>query len=134
MEMEGVPVIVHATVGGVQVDFRRKWAKGNTIVGEFRPKVEVSQGVQHTLSLLGSKYDYVGLLGYLLVVFWWRWFGRKIKNPIVSPTGLVCSELLVHLSHDGSIIPEWAEMDPERTTPQDLLAACEAGSSFERII
>ena len=126
-------MIVHTTVGGVQVDFRRKWEKSNKIVGEFRPKVDVSPGVQHTLSLLGEKYDYVGLLGYLLVVFWWRWFGRKIKNPMASPTGLVCSELLVHLAHDGDI-PEWSEMDPERTTPQDLLAACEKGGSFERIV
>jgi len=134
LEWYGMLFIIHATVGGVKVTPRSKWESGhNKIVGEFRPKADVTEGVKHALSFLDEEYDYVGILGYIFVVFWKRWFNKKIKNILARPNAMVCSEFLVHLADKGGI-PEWRELDPERTTPKDLLEICEKEHSFERVL
>lgn len=131
-ELEGVPVIVHATIGGIKIEPRVTWEKHNKIVSEFAYSSDISEGVKHAFTLLGTKYDYVALLGYIFVIFWKRWFGKKIKNFLASPNAMVCSELLVNLAKHGSI-SEWENLDPERTTPQDLLSICESSESFTKI-
>jgi hypothetical protein len=126
--MQGVPVIIEATTFGVRIYPRKRWERGKKIVAEARFYPDLSGSIAHAIEHVGDRYDYTNLIGYL-VVLPARWLGRKIKNPFASPKALVCSELALHLDHEHRI-PEWEGLDPETTTPEDLLRLCRIGHSF----
>lgn len=131
---EDVPVVVEATTGGVKNTPRALWAKDHIVIAEYSFKPGVVVDLSEAITGLGRAYDYVGLLGYLVVLLGRR-LGRKLKNPFAREAGLVCSEFVLCLDKEGSI-PEWKGLDPEATTPEDLLQICEAAvksplSSFQ---
>lgn len=130
-QLGGLDIILHSTLGGVQVDPKKKWAKHNIILAEFEVLPDVSEGFDKTVSMLGMKYDYAGYFGFI-PVFFGRWLGKKWKNPGGSPNAIVCSELLIHLRGDGDI-PEWMDFDEESTSPGDLHSRCTAGASFREV-
>lgn len=129
LEWLGVPVFVHATIGGVVVSPRKKFLKSSRIVQEFRVLPNVDVNVVRMLCRLDEDYDYPALLGYGLLIAARRLFRVKMKNPFASSRGVVCSEFVVNLRH-GGIIPEWCDLDPESSTPADLLDRCKKGDSF----
>jgi len=132
LELEGIPVLLHSTAGGVQVTPRRLWFKSNRMVDEYRIRPEVD--VRAAAEKLGQRYDYVALIGYALLIVAWRWFRVKVKNVLASPGAVVCSEFVLELDRGGDLIVEWRGLDPERTHAQDLLAICERSpGSFERV-
>jgi len=131
MSWEDVPVVVEATTGGVTNSPREAWAKTHILVTEYKFKSGVAVDLSEAVAKLGTAYDYVGLAGYLVVLFGRR-LGRKLKNPLASEKAMVCSEFVLCLDKDGSI-PEWKGLDPEATTPEDLLVLCEKGISFEPV-
>jgi hypothetical protein len=124
-EVASTQVFLHANVGGVQISPRAKFLKKNKIVDEYvfvdSYDVNLTDAVNH----IGERYDYVGVFGFIPVLVA-RWIGRKIKNPIASPNAMVCSEFIIK----GVKLGEWAAMDPECTTPGDILKACERSSDF----
>lgn len=124
----GLELIIHSTVGGVQVDLRDKWEKRNRVVEEYRVIPDVTEGFHKAMSYLGDRYDYLGLLGFV-PYYIGRWFGRKVKNPWASTRAVVCSELIVRLRAGGKL-PEWDSLDPESTAPSDLLEACQNSEHF----
>ncbi len=128
LHLEGVPVVLHASLGGVQLTPRERFYAEHRAVAEYEMLAPVS--VTRAVEALGDHYDYVGLAGYLPVLLW-RWLGRKMKNPFAGAKASVCSELLLALDSAG-VVPEWAGLDPETTTPEDLLRLC-AGSSFREL-
>jgi hypothetical protein len=137
-DMHGVPVILHATQGGVQVTLRSRFERGNVVLEEYRIKPAVQdaledQSLRHAVEHVGERYDYAALVGYAALILAWRWFRKKIKNPLASPRALVCSEFCLHLNH-AQAIPEWNGLDPERTTAEDLRIQCARGVSFERLV
>lgn len=125
----GVDVCLHADVGGVQLDTRPRALMGRRVLAEFK----IRQGVhlKRAVQELGSGYDYAGVLGFL-VVWVARWFKRKIKNPFAGARSMFCSEFVLMLNH-LDCIPEWSGLDPELTTPGDLLRLCKQGESFELV-
>jgi len=125
LELYGVEILLHATIGGVQATTRAKKFKSCRFVAEYEILQDVSVGVAEALRRLNERFDYVGLLGYIPVLFW-RWLGRKIKNPLASPGATVCSEFVMELDSESAPIHSWAGRDPERMTPEDLLRICEA--------
>ena len=129
---EDVRVVIEATTGGVKNSPRALWGENHIVVAEYAFKPSVTVDLSEAVSKIGTAYDYVGLLGYLVVLFGRR-LGRKLRNPLASEKALVCSEFVLCLDKDGSI-PEWKGLDPEATTPEDLLRICEASQvSFERL-
>lgn len=130
--LHGVPVLVHAALGGVQITPRARWLKQNRLVAEFDVKPDLSMGLAEAVRRVGDRYDYRGLLGHLAVLFAWRWLHRRIQNPFASPVQYVCSELVIRSAVSGKI-PEWAHIDPERITPGMLLDLCRMGESFKVI-
>lgn len=131
IEIHGIPALIHATMGGVQITPRKKWFKDSILIAEYRILKDLEDGFKHAFSHLGDHYDYVGLLGYIPVMIG-RWFGRKVKNPFASASAVVCSEFVLHLDHDH-VIGTWKGLDPERTSPQDLLDICRADpANFEQ--
>lgn len=133
LELFGAPFFLHATVGGIQMTPRARWLKTNRVVAEFRVVPDLSEGLQAALHHIGDEYDYAGLFGFLLVLFAQK-FGRTRRNLFASPTAMVCSELARHLDLEGKKIPEWRGLDPERTSPEDLLRICEQSAQFVRVV
>lgn len=131
-ELYGVPVLIHSTMGGVQVTPREKYFKSDVVVEEYAFIPDMTHGLQHAVTHLNQHYDYVGLLGYAMLLVAWRWFKKKIKNPLAAPKAMVCSEFVCHIDHEGQIA-EWADLDPERTTPQDLIERCRTGKNFMKL-
>lgn len=132
IEIFGQPFLLHSTAGGVQITPRSKWMKENTLVSEFRFKPDISGGVQNALQLLGTKYDYLTLFGWGFAILMWRYLRVKVKNPLKSPTAVVCSEFVMRINDHTTYIPEWAGLDPEETHAQDLLDHI-SPLSFERL-
>jgi len=122
-----VPVVIEATVGGVKITPRRKFERTNLVVAEFQTPewVDLTFAVEH----VGEHYDYVGLVGHLLCILVWRWFRVYVKNPLASPSAVVCSEFVVRAVNALS----FKHLDPERVTPKDLLDACSTSDEFRRL-
>ena len=130
--LHGVPVLIQADFGGVQVSPRAQYLKRARVVAEFRWPGDPTVELERACRRLGEKYDYVGLLGFGFVVLA-RWFKRKARNPLSSPSATVCSELVRGIDPGGDVVPEWKALDPEQTTPEDLLDVCMASSVFEKV-
>ncbi len=138
-EIFGEPVLIHSALdgdtgkNGVQITPRDKWLEDNIIVAEYEIIPDVTENMGPMIRLLRAKYDKMGLIGYLFV-FMAMYLGRKIMNPLSHPTRYVCSRYVLQLDPHGDKIPEWKGVDPERTTPHDLLQLCRSGPSFSRIL
>lgn len=116
-----VPIVLHASVGGVKAVPRSKYLAEHQLIAEFEILKDVD--VKNAISMLDEKYDYPGLFGFFPIMFA-RWIGRKIRNPLSSPRAVVCSELVMALDPGGVRFPEWLDYDSETTTPEDLLEDC----------
>jgi len=123
-----VPVLIHATIGGVQVSPRVKWMRGRILVAEYAFTHSSGVDVAGAVKKLGERYDYVGLLGFIPVLIA-RWFGVRVRNPFASASAVVCSELVLRADVNNNV-KEWRGMDPERASPVDLLEACVKSESF----
>lgn len=67
--------------------FKRK----NHIILVYTPKQPIDHGLRLGGSLLGTRYDYAGMLGNLVVIVG-EWFRRKWRNPFRSRRSVFCSE------------------------------------------
>lgn len=129
VDLYNIPIVIHAGVGGVHVSTRKKFLKDSNIVYEFKVVPDISDNVRQAISMVGEKYDYVGLLGFIPVLMF-RWFGRKVKNPFASASAVICSEFILAVDKDKKI-NEWSNLDPEASTPDDVLKSCFFSPNFE---
>ena len=133
LHLHGVPVLLQADIGGVQITPRAKFLRKHRVVSEW---AFTSPGIENALAggvrEIGERYDYVGLLGYLIVVLG-KLFHRRLRNPLAARKAVVCSEFVVGLDREGYCVPEWKGLDPEATMPADLLAICQTSPSFRRV-
>lgn len=132
--VHGIQMFLHSTAGGVQFTPRPKELKGCTVVAEYKVVPYVEPGLRKAISYVGDKYDYLGLFGYAWVIALWRLFKKKVRNPLASPRSMVCSEFVASLDRTGKYLPEFAELDPEKTHPEHLRKICESSKNFERIV
>lgn len=128
----GVLVVIHADFGGVQVMLWSKFIRENEPVVSFIPMdIDVDGAILSAVSEVGEAYDYVGILGYAVVMIARRW-GRRIANPLAGAKAAVCSELVARAL--CAVLPEWRSfIDPEQVTPEDLLCLVEQSKHFTRI-
>lgn len=56
LEIGGVPLILEATTGGVRIIPRAKWQLSHILVAEFKPKVDLSNGLHDALTHIGDAY------------------------------------------------------------------------------
>jgi hypothetical protein len=137
-EIFGEPVLIHSALdgdtgrNGVQITPRSRWLENNVIVAEYAIIPDVTDNMRPMIKLLCERYDKMGLLGYVIVIVA-RYLGKKIMNPLASARAYVCSRYVLKLDPGGTLIPEWKGLDPEKTTPHDLLQLCRNGTSFRRI-
>ena len=114
----GVPLVLEADLLGVIATTRARFLASNRLVNEFRLPPEADASIENAMEVLGERYDYPALVGYIPVMIQ-RWLGRKAKNPFVSANAMVCVELLLELR-----LPDWASLDPDTCVPEDLRQIC----------
>jgi hypothetical protein len=137
-EIFGEQVLVHSALdgdtgrSGVQITPLGKWLETNYVVAEYNIVPDVTTNMAPLIRLLCERYDKMGLVGYL-IVFVAKWLGKKIMNPLSRPNAWVCSRYVLRLDPEARAIPEWAGLDPEKTTPHDLLLLCRTGNSFSKV-
>ena len=124
LKLAGVEVLLHASLGGVQITHLSRFYANRTLYLAFRVQDDAPHDLPGAVRSLGEHYDYVGLLGHLLRLMA-AYLGWSIKRPLTSPTAMVCSELVARLG-----LQSFAMLDPEKTEPKDLLAICLASSEF----
>jgi hypothetical protein len=125
----GQPIMIQASTMGVEMCLPKKYEKKAKVVARYRTKFDVPGGYASAVSWMGTKYDYMSLVGAILCLWVWRWFKVEIKNPFASADGVICSELVVR-ADPAHTIPEWRKFDPERVSPQMLLDVCRREESF----
>jgi len=129
-EIHGMPVFLHCTGGGVKVSRRDTCLKEDKLVHEFEIKGDMAEPMAHAWTHIDDDYDYAGIFGFAWVIIFWRWFKRKVRNPVASPNTMWCSEFMLHLTthgeHEGRI-PEWKDLSPEYTHCQHLIDRIKPG-------
>ncbi len=93
------------------------------VVAEF--EFDGEDGLKALSEYVGQNYDYAGIVVFGWALLWWRIFRRRLKKPTKNTKGQFCSELVSRL-FIAKQLPETETWDPEKKTPEDLLAYCEA--------
>lgn len=120
-------MVLEAVATGFHLVPYERWKVGHAIVAEVPIHKDLRRGMRHIASLIGTHYDYAGLFG-ALVVLAGRWLKHKWHNPFRSRRSMFCSEAIVRVLAASSY-PGASALDPEDTTPQDLLDFLQAGNS-----
>jgi hypothetical protein len=123
---------LEADLSGVRLRPEARWARGKRVVGRFRSRRDLATGLRAAAALAGRRYDVKALFGFAWTILVWRWFRRRVRNPLASPRAYVCSEFAVHLREGGGI-PEFEGLDPERTSPRVLWRVLKDGTTFEGV-
>ena len=120
-EYFGTKMVFEAVgIGGfrlVTYDFFK--SAGNEVIALIDPEVPLDPGVQEAVKWLGTPYDKPAFFGYFFVLVG-RWLKLKWRNPVHSAQSQFCSEAVVRVLL-ASKHPGTEDMDPESTTPQDIL-------------
>lgn len=122
----GQRLIMHATVGGYKLNHWRRWKRGNTVVAQFACREDLSDGMRTMARQLDHEYDYLSVI----MMIPRRWLGRLFRNPVRDRRRLHCSEALVRLLQAHGFA---RDLDPESTTPGDLLEFCRGNAAFVQV-
>jgi hypothetical protein len=124
--VEGVPVVLHADVGGVQFTTLRAFGVSNEVVVAYQNRecASVPCTLRDAVLDLGTGYDYVSLFARAFVMAL-RWCGLSVRNPMRSPRSVVCSEFVAR------VVPAFVAFDAEEVTPGELLSFCRDDPKWE---
>ena len=127
LPLAGVPVMLHADVGGVQIVPASRFFYGRTLVEEYALTPGTHYNIERAIEDIGERYDYFGLLGHLARLTFVR-FGIRLRRPLTSSHATVCSEFVARLG-----LPSFANLDPERTSPGELLLVCRSAPELVKV-
>jgi len=81
-------------------------------------KLDLASGMSRVRYLVGDKYDWDGVAGFLAKLYMWRVFGRRIVNPLHKKGELFCSEFMAtYLQRCEGMYKEFMDMDPASVAP-----------------
>lgn len=96
----------------------------------FEHKDDLTFALPRIGEIVGSKYDYLGIFGFMCKLTYWRLFHKNIPNPVHKKGELFCSEAVTTFLQAAGI--PWAmSMDPASTSPGDLLKKLDNDTTFE---
>ena len=95
------------------------------IFKEFFCEFNAPFALQKIRNEVGRWYAFegLGIFGVWLLI--WRVFHRKIRHPFHSSKGDFCSELVAKMLRAATEVPDTWDLDPDYTTPEDVLVFCE---------
>ena len=112
-------MIMEATEFGIREVDANWFFKRNLVVSVVQPKVEMIEVIRNSGPILGGMYDFLGLLGMPLVIAVAKWAHKKIKNPLQSPSGLFCSELVMKKMKEAKH-PYTEDIGPSEISPEQI--------------
>lgn len=115
----GLDMVLEASSSGFHLTPYETFRSRNIIVETVEPVAPLDDGVRLAASWLGSRYDFTGLLGSVIVQIG-RWLRRKWRNPFDASRAMFCSEAIVYVLRAAKY-PGAEGLDPSGTSPEDLL-------------
>lgn len=112
----GDHVLIEAGAGGVTISSLKKYRSGYDVEFCRMEPDRMRAGVEEVKKLLGRRYGYFQLIGFIPVVLLRR-VGIKLENPITR--GVVCSELAAHYLSAALDDAFWRKKADE-LTPGDI--------------
>ena len=96
--------ILHADWDGVKFDLAEKFEIENIILEEYivddsRLDASIIKNLWH----LGKKYDYIKLFNWAWAIILKRWFIRKVKDPVIDPKKLICTDFAIYIFNGAGI-------------------------------
>lgn len=120
--LEGVPLCLHADLGGVRFIPRSVLLNQCELLSEWYVCAgDIETRMPVIINELGYPYDFTGFFGFGWSVLG-RWLKLRWNNPWQNPHAFMCSELVLGMSKE---IPEWQGLDPASTSPSDILRVCQ---------
>lgn len=117
-----VPFILHSDWGGVQFDLAEKFDIENIAIEEYIvDDARLDDAIRKNLWHLGKGYAYVKLANWAWAIIFKRWFVRKVKDPGVNPSKLICTDFILYILNSAGI----TEIPIGSMTPADLRQWCE---------
>jgi hypothetical protein len=122
-----VPLILHSDWGGVQFDLAEKFDMENIAIEEYIiDSPALDDAMRKNLWHLGKGYAYIKLFNWTWAIILKRWFVRKVKDPIMDPSKLVCVDFALYILNAagltdfpiGSLHPfellQWCQQNHEK--------------------
>jgi hypothetical protein len=84
-------------------------------------------------TMIGRGYDYGNLVGFALVILWYKITGKKVKNFLGASNLFGCSEAVYRIFkvvEQKTGIKFFGDYDPELVFPEDELIDCESNPSL----
>ena len=58
------------------------------------PQLDLKSAMPRIRDLVGDRYDWLGIAGFMVKLWAWRLFGRRVVNPLHKEGDLFCSEMV----------------------------------------
>jgi hypothetical protein len=113
-------MVVEADWTGFRIIPLERFEKSNRIVEIREIPVDEDPALSATAFMLGSPYDFKGLLGHALARVASVVLRRKVNTPFRSSRKIICSEAVVRILQVISY-PDAEKLIPDAVSPQDLL-------------
>ena len=109
--------VIEAGLGGIIISSLVKYREGHVVhLCQLPMELNIEAGISMAESMLGQKYGYTQLIGFIPVMLLRR-LGIPIENPITK--GVVCSELVSYFMGAATNQASWRHQANE-TTPGDV--------------
>lgn len=80
--------------------------------------IDLENAMPRTRNLVGESYDWAGIAGFLVKLAAWRYFDKRITNPLHRKGDLFCSEnVTTFLQNVDGMYPEIMSLDPSSVAP-----------------
>jgi len=117
-----------ATVGGTRMI--RADRVNHHVVAVYECRFNAQDALQAISGYIGDTgFDYPGLVSLAVPKLVWRWFRKKVRNPIHNNPGMFCSELVATMLMAAKL-PGTENWIAEEITPEDILKYCENTPSW----
>lgn len=114
-------LVLEAHSSGFRLVSFTRFVKDNIVVALVEPPHPIEPGLPEAGEWLGESFDVLGLAGIFLTLVA-RWFRqRPWRNPFPTASALFCSEAVIRTLR-AARYPGAAALEPETTTPAELLA------------
>jgi hypothetical protein len=92
----------------------------------------LSPGLQACRYMVGWKYDWLGIVGFIFKLVIWRLLGKRIFNPLHGRHREFCSEFVSNVLKKAEV-PSFSSVDPASISPGDVLSIIKADPLFRRV-
>lgn len=89
-------------------------------------------GLQASGNLIGSEYDWLGLIANIIRLCIWRIFGLQWRSPLHDMTRFMCFEFGIQLLRLAGITSAF-QLEPSVTSPEELRDFLKNNGGFETV-